>query len=381
MMSGGDTAATLRRVTIPVLMPAFAAALLLMFVRGLESFEVPRLIGAPAGVPVFTSEIYAGLTEYPPDFGRVGALAVGLLVISAIGVKLYQRLVRGAERYATVTGKAFRPRVLDLGRWRYAALAVLVVYFLLIVGLPFGVMLFASVLPFYVPSLDMLSRVTLANYQYVFEHPSAQRAVVNSFILGVASATLVMLLTAIIAWITTKTRLPGRGALDFLAFVPIAVPGLVLGVSMIFQYLSPALRVLPIYGTLWILVIAYVTRFMPYGMRTNSAAMVQIHRELEEAGEVAGGSWWTTFRRVTLPLLRPALVAGWLYVFIVSVRELSASVLLVSPQSVTLAFVMFDLFESGKSNAVAALAVMLIVSLIVVVAVVQRLTGRFGIRE
>lgn len=380
-MSGSNTVRTLRRVTLPILLPAFASASLIMFVRGLESFEVPRLIGVPGRVPVFTSEIFAQLHQYPPDFGTAGALAVGLLAISAVGVWSYQRITRRAERFATVTGKAFRPRVLDLGRWRYAAVALLTTYFVLIVGLPFSILLFASIVPFYVPTLEILSRATLENYRFVFEHSSIQLAVRNSFVLGATAATLTMGLTAIIAWITTKTRVRGRGALDFIAFVPIAIPGLVLGVSFILQYLSPAFRFLPIYGTLWILAIAYTTKYLPYGMRTNGSAMLQIHRELEEASAVSGASWWATFRRVMLPLLRPALVAGWLYIFIVSVRELSASVLLVSSESTVLAVVIFDLFESGKSNAVAALSVMLIIALVAIVVVVQRVTGRFGIKE
>ncbi len=381
LASGANPLRTLRRVTLPILTPAFASVTLIMFVRGLESFEVPALVGIPARVRVFTSDIYEALKEYPPDFGTAGALAVGLLAISAIGVWLYQRLTRRAERFTTVTGKAFRPRVLDLGGWRYVTAAAVVVYFLLIIGLPFAVLVFASVVPFYVPSLEILSRVTLDNYRDVFQTAAVQRAITNSLLLGVGAATVTMGITAVIAWITTKTKVPGRGILDFIAFVPIAIPGLVLGVAMILQYLSPAFRVLPIYGTIWILIVAYVTKYLPYGMRTNSAGLLQIHRELEEASAVAGASWWTMFRRVTLPLLRPALVAGWLYIFVVSVRELSASVLLVSNDSVVLAVVIFDQFEAGKSNAVAALSVMLILILLGVVAIVQRLTGRFGVRD
>lgn len=381
LTSGASNGMTLRRVTLPILLPAVAAAALIMFVRVLESFEVPRLVGVPANVPVFTSEIYGALRGSAPDYGLASALAMGLFAISAAGVWAYQRITRHGERFATVTGKAYRPRTLDLGRWRYVFAGVLAAYFLLIIGLPFGILLFASLVPFYIPSLEILSRATLDNYRFVFEHPSVAKGVVNSLLLGTGAATATIALTAVIAWITTKTRLPGRGLLDFLAFVPIAIPGLVLGTSLILQYLSPTFRLLPIYGTLWILVLAYVTKYLPYGMRTNSAAMLQIHRELEEASAVSGASWWTMFRRVTLPLLRPGLVAGWLYIFIVSVRELSASVLLVSGESTVLAVVIFDLFESGKSNAVAALSVMLVVALVAIVAVVQRVSSRFGVRE
>lgn len=377
--SGADTVGTLRRVTLPILLPAFAASWLIMFVRGLESFEVPALLGIPGRVPVFTSEIWFAYNDYPPDFGRAGALGVGLLAVSAIGVWVYHRLTRRAERFATITGKAFRPRVQDLGSWRWLTLALLLFYFVLIIVLPLGILLWNSLLPFFqVPNLEALKTITLKNYEFVLEFPGAQRAMRNSFLLAIGAATAVMALTAIIAWITTKTRLPGRAWLDFLAFIPIAIPGLVLGVAMIWQYISFPL---PIYGTLWVLIIAYVTKYLPYGMRTNSAAMLQIHRELEEAGAVAGASWWTMFRRITLPLLRPGFVAGWIYVLVVSVRELSSSILLVSSDSIVLSVLVFDLFESGKTTAVAALSVMLIATLVVLVTVVQRVSGRFGIKD
>ncbi len=379
MMSGASTASTLRRITLKLLMPAVASAVLIMFVRGLESFEVPALIGIPAKVPVFTSEIFLALHDFPPDFGAGGALAMGLMAISVLGVYVYHRLSGRSENFTTITGKAFRPRVLDLGPWRYATMAFLVLYFLLIVGLPFFILLWSSLLPFYQsPSLAGLSFLTLENYGFVAAYPRAQLALRNSFFLALGAATAVSLLTAVVAWITVKTKLRGRALLDLLAFLPIGVPGLVLGVSMIWLYLTFPL---PIYGTVWILIIAYTTKYLPYGIRTNSGAMMQIHRELEEAGAMSGASWWTTFRRVTLPLLRPGLVAGWIYIFVVSIRELSASVLLASSQSTVLSLLVFDLFDSGKQTAVSAVGVLMIVGLIVVVAIVNRISGQFGIRE
>lgn len=380
-MSGAGTLGTLRRITLPVLAPALASATLIMAVRSLESFEVPRILGTPAGIPVFTAEIYRALHEYPANYGLAGALSASLLAVTVAGIFAYQRLVRRAERFATVTGKGYRPRLIDLGRWRYAAAAALIAYVALIVVLPFAVLVFVSLLPYYAPDPSLLARATLDNYRVALEWPSFRTGVANSLILGVTAATAVTAFTAVLAWVVTRTRLPGRGALDLLAFVPITIPGLVLGVAMILQYLSPAFRVLPIYGTLWILVIVYLIRYMPYGMRANSGAMLQLHRELEEAGGAAGASWATVFRRITLPLLRPAIVAAWLYVFIVSVRELGASVLLTNQSTIVLSVTIFELYENGQFGSVAALSVMLIVALVVVVATVERITGRFGVRE
>ena len=376
--SGARPLRVIRRITLPILLPALASAALIMFVRGLESFEVPALLGLPAEIPVFTSEIYLALRSYPQDYGLAGTLGVGLLAISALGVWLYGRLTRRAERFATITGKGYRPRVINLGRLRYVALAYLIAYVIVVVILPFGVLLFVSILPFYVPSLDMLQRATFANYQFVFEHPVTSVAVRNSLLLGIVAATLTMALTGVIAWIVVRTRLPGRRFLDLLAFLPIGVPGLVLAVAIVFELISFPI---PIYGTLAILVIAYVTRYLPYGMRTNTAAMVQLHRELEEAAAASGARWGTTFRRIIVPLLWPSLVAGWTYIFVVSVRELSSSVLLVSNENTVLSFLILDLQQSGKSNAVAALSVMLVLALVVIVALMQRLTARVGVKE
>jgi iron(III) transport system permease protein len=365
---------TFRRITLPLLLPSVASVLLILFVRALEGFEVPAIIGVPGRIFVYASRIYLSLKLYPPNFGLAAAYGLVLLAISVVGLLLHRRATRRIERYATVTGKAYRPRRLDLGRFRYVALGGLGLYALLAIGLPFLVLLYASFVRVYsVPSLESLSELTLSNYAFILNDDLTRTAVFNSLLLGVGAATVVVALTAVIAWVTIRTRLPGRGVLDFLAFVPITIPGIVLGISLIWVYFTIPVR---IYGTLWILLVAYVTRYLPYGIRGASAALVQVHRELEEAAAAAGARWWPTFRRVLLPLLRPALVGTWIYIFIVSLRELGSSILLYSSESVVLAVRIFDLRDSGNYTTIAALSMFMIVLLVTLVAVLQRLGGR-----
>ena len=376
--SRADAWKTFRRVTLPLLLPSVASVLLILFVRALEGFEVPAIIGVPGRIFVYTSRIYLSLKLYPPSFGLAAAYGLVLLAISIVGLVLHRRATRRVERYATVTGKAYRPRRVDLGRMRYVALGALGLYAFLAVLLPFLVLLYASFIRVYsVPSLDSLRELTMSNYAFILQDDLTRAAVQNSVVLGAAAATIVVVVTALIAWITVRTRLPGRGLLDFLAFVPITIPGIVLGISLIWVYFTIPLR---IYGTLWILLVAYVTRYLPYGIRGTTAALVQIHRELEEAAAAAGARWWPTFRHILVPLLRPALVGVWIYVFIISLRELGAGVLLYSSQSVVLAVRIFDLRDSGNYTSIAALSVFLIVMLVILVAVLQRVGGR-TIRE
>jgi iron(III) transport system permease protein len=378
MMSGANTWQTVRRVTLRLLMPTSASVLLILFVRTLESFETPALIGIPARIYVYTSEIYLAFSEYPPDYGRGAALAVGLLILSAAGVWFYTRSTREGKRFQTVTGKAFRPRQFDLGPWRWVGFGFLVIYFLGVVLLPFLVMLWASFLPFFAtPSWDALQKLSFENYQYLFGFRPFWDAMWNSIILAVMSASMGMVLTSVIAWIVYKSRLPGSWMLDFLAFVPITVPGIVLGMALILLYVAFPV---PIYGTIWVLLIAYVTRYIPYGMRSASGSILQIHSELEEAAGASGASWWQTFWRVTLPLLRPGFVAGWIYIFIVSFREFSTSVLLATGESRVLSILLFTMFEQGQVTVVAAIGILMILTLLAIVAVFYKLSGRVGIQ-
>jgi len=378
MMSGARTWQTFKRITLRLLMPTAGSVLLILFVRTLESFETPALIGIPARIYVYTSEIFLAFNEYPPDYGRGGALAVGLLLLSAIGVWLYTRATKEGKKFQTVTGKAFRPRQFDLGPWRWLGLGFLTTYFLFVVLLPFLVLFWASFLPFFAaPSLDALSKLSLDNYRYLSGFRPFWEAMKNSILLATLTATVAMILTSLVAWIVYKSRLRGAWLLDFLAFVPITIPGIVMGMSLILLYVAFPL---PIYGTIWLLLIAYVTRFIPYGMRSASGSILQIHSELEEAAAASGASWWETFRRVTLPLLRPGFAAGWIYICIVSFREFSTSVLLATGESRVLSILLFTMFEQGQVTVVAAIGVLMIATLLAIVALFYKVSGRVGIQ-
>jgi iron(III) transport system permease protein len=379
LASGSSTFQTFCHVTLPLMRPAMFSLLLINFVRGIEAFEVPALIGVPAKISVFTTKIFLAIHQFPSDFGLAGAYAVTLLAISTVGVLLYGKLTRKEERYATVTGKGYRPRVIDLGSWKYLTLGISFLIFSLAVILPVFVLLWSSFIPYYgVPSRELMAKMTFANYQYIINYPLALTAFKNSFYLSVGSATLVMLLTSVISWITVKTRLPGRALLDNMTFIPIAMPGIVLGVSLIWVYLTLPI---PIYGTIWVLLLAYLTKFMPYGIRAASASMIQINKELEEASLTAGGTWFQTFRKVVLPLLMPGFTAGWIYISIIALRELSTSILLYSYNSTVLSIMAFDLWEGGQYTYVCALGVLMVLLLITMAFTARKLGAKVGIAE
>ena len=379
LSAGSSTFTTFTRITLPLMRPAMVSALLIMFIRGIEAFEVPALIGVPARISVFTTKIFLAIHQFPSDFGLAGSYAVTLLVISTAGVLIYGKITRREERYATVTGKGYRPRVIDLGPWKYVTCASAFFIFFLAVLLPVFVLLWSSFIPYYgVPSRELMAKMTLANYKYILNYPLALTAFKNSFYLSVGSATLVMLLTSVIAWITVKSKLPGRAFLDNMTFIPIAMPGIVLGVSLIWVYLTLPI---PIYGTIWVLLLAYITKFMPYGIRAASASMIQINKELEEASLASGGTWFQTFRKVLLPLLMPGFVAGWIYISIIALRELSTSILLYSYNSTVLSIMAFDLWEGGQYTYVCALGVLMVLLLVVMAFVARKLGAKIGIAE
>ena len=378
-MSGANVFQVLWHITLKLVWPATFATLLILFVNAIESFETPALLGLPVGIQVFTSAIYKAVHQYPSQNGLASAYAVMLLMVTTSGIYFISRLSSSGSKYSTMTGKGFRPRTIDLGRWRWLAAAVFVVYFLLIVVLPFMVLLWTSLQKFYaVPSWQAVQNLTLDPYRFILNYPNVQRSVWNSLMLSFGTATLVMLITSVICWIVVKTKLPGRWLLDNLASLPMVFPGLVLGLALMIFYLNVDIGV---YGTLWILLIAYITRFMPYGLRFNTTSMLQIHKELEESAATSGASWFTTFRRIILPLLKPGMLAGWIYIMIVSIRELSSSILLYSPGSEVISVIIWELWENGQFVELSALGVLFILMLFVLVMVAQYIGKKFGIKE
>jgi len=379
LMSGASILQVARRVTLRLAFPALAASFLILFVRAIESFENPTLLGLPVGIQVFTSSIYEALHAYPSDVGLASTYAMTLLVITSGGIYWQSRFARSGSRYATVSGKGYRPRRMDLGNWRYAAGGFLLLYAALVIGLPFLVLVWSSLQRFYaVPSLAALKTVSFDNYRAVMDAPGMGNAVWNSILLALATATAVMMLSAIIGWLVLRTRIPGRWLLDNIASLPMVMPGLVIGLAIMVNYLALGGG---LYGTIWILLIAYMTRFLPYGMRFNTASLLQLHKELEESAQLSGASWLTTFRRIVLPLLKPGLIAGWIYIVIVSIRELSSSVLLYSPDSEVVSVVLWEMWQNGQYVQLSALGVMLIAALFVFVLAAQAFGRRFGLNE
>jgi iron(III) transport system permease protein len=354
-VSGAGVWATIRRITMRLSLPAITALSMLVFIRAIEAFEVPALVGLPGRISVLTTDIYTNMmARAPPDLGGSSALSVLMLLLVLGLLYVYARLSRHAERFATITGKGFRPRPFDLGRLRYAAAAILAVDFVLLLLVPMAMLAWISLLPFFAPvSAASFKLLSLNNYRTVLASDHVE-LMINTMLVAVATATFAVALTFFAAWLAVR-RAPGGWLVERLATIPLVFPGLVLGVAVMQVFLHLPI---PLYGTIGILIWAFVINYLPYGMRYSSSGMLQIHRELEEAAAVCGASALTRLRRIVAPLLAPALVAGWLFIFLMATRVLSLAILLAGPRSQTMAVAMFDLWGNGQGTELAALGLM-----------------------
>lgn len=351
-MCGASLPSTLRHVTFAMAQPALLALALLVFIKASEAFEVPALVGLPGRTHVLTSTIYDRLIlNVPPSIGSAAAFSVLLLIVMAILLQFYGRLSAQAHRFRTVTGKGYRPRVIRLGRWRYPITILIALIPFVVVLIPLATIIWAALLPFYQPfSLAGLSRLQLTNFIQTLSASSDRNAMVNTLILGAVTATIVTALCAVAGWCVAR-RVPGGRMIDAVAAIPLVFPGIVLGLAWLQLLVHSAV----LYGTLLSLILVSTVAYIPYGLRYAQLGVIQIHPELEEAAGIAGAGFTGTFVRVVLPLLAPALISCWLFVFLLAVRAMSLVLLLAGPHSQVVAVSLFDLWNNGMIGELAAL--------------------------
>jgi iron(III) transport system permease protein len=354
-------------VTLPLVAPAILSGALIAFVNAIALFGSQAIIGLPGRVFTMPTRIYA-LFDYPPQYGLASAMSLIFVAITAAALYLQRRYL-ARRSYVTLAGKGSRPQRIDLGRARWSVFAFCAAVFAVSVLAPYLTLLAVSLSKSW--GLQFWDNLTLKHYRFVlFEYDVTRRAIWNSLVLASAAATCAVLLGSLVGWIDLRTTLRARKALDYTSLIPLGLPGIVVAVALIQFWLRVPL---PIYGTLVIILLAYTGRYVPLGVRAANAAFRQIDPSLEETARVTGAGWLRTFRSVTLPLARPGLFAGWLLVFIPALQELSASILLFSSESITLAVAVYNLYETGALEPVAALSIVTMVIITVAVAVATRL--------
>jgi iron(III) transport system permease protein len=356
-MSGASGWTTFRRVTLGLMLPVTTSAFILSFIRGVESFESALIFGSPAGIEVITTEIYHLIHHVStPDYPQATALALGIMVLM-FGLVAWQWRLLGGRSFATVTGKGYTPRVTRLGRWRWATFAFCLLFFAVTVVLPVGQLVIGSFFKFV--GFYRLDTLTLEHYRAVWQNRLVWRALGNTLLLGVLGATATMLLGGVVAYVLVRTRFGVRRALEVLAWLPWMMPGMILGVGLLWAYaFMPG--PLSLYGTLWALLVAYVALGTPLAVRTMSGAFAQLAHDLEECSRVHGAAWWTTFRRILLALAWPSFAVGWILVFFLVLRELSASILLYSVGNEVLSVVVMKLWTEGKAEQVSVIALVML---------------------
>jgi iron(III) transport system permease protein len=382
--SGAGTWTLIRRVMVPLLWPPILSAAIFLLIVSLVVFDVPGTLGTPARVFVLSSQIYYLIASAPggiPLYGQVSALAMlFLLILLALGFA-YHRLTRQAQRYRTITGKGFRPRLFPLGNGRPWALAAVIVYFLLSVVAPLLILLWMSLMPYQTGvSWTALNLLTLENHIDFFKNARVLAAARNSLVIGIVAATIVALLSLLVSWLTVRLRVPGRQALDVLAFIPIAIPGVMIGVALIYVYITFG-AILPIYGTIWIITIAYVTQYLPFGTRATGGVMLQLHPELEEAGSTSGAGKLRILRRITFPLIWPAFGAVWIWVLAHALRELSSALLLQGRNNPVIPTLLWDYWSGGEPNRTAAGGLWLTVALVLFLIAWRIVSQRAGLER
>jgi iron(III) transport system permease protein len=364
--SGAKFRTILRRVTLPLLTPALLSALVYQFVTALESFDIPLIIGVRGGLRVLSTEIY--LESRPPDglpdYGMAAAYSMLLMIVVLVPLLIYNRVIARSERFATISGRGFQPRRIRLGVLKIPALILAWAYILLSLVLPVLILIWTSLQPFFAPpTVEALSRVSVKAYEYVLGDPRLHSAILNTAILGFGTAFGAMTVALLVSWVIVRTRSRFRPLLDLLAFMPHVMPGVLLALSVLLIYL---ILPLPIYGTIWIVVIALTTQYISVTTRLMSASITQVNAELEEAAAASGATWWHTMRRVVLPLVAPAFLNGMLLVLLLAIKNLTFPAILGSQKTAVVSTYIWRLWEYDINipGTAAASTLMVIVTVI-----------------
>ena len=364
-------------ITLPMVAPAILSGFILSVLQALALFGSPAILALPAGFHTITTQIWA-LFHYPPKVEMAAAFSVPLLLATALLLLVQKRLL-GRRGYASVGGKGAQRRAIPLGAWRYPALLGCLAVLGCAVFLPYGILAKAAFSRAWAQPLTW-ENFTLANWSFTFLSSSTQGAIVNTLELGVLTACIGAGLAALLAYVTNRRLIVGHQLLAFLALAPIVIPGTVLAVALFIAYTRPPFL---LYGSLWILFIAYLTKEMPVGYSQSDATFRGIHPELEEAGRILGAGRLRVLREITAPLAKSGIIATWCFIFIGVIRELSASIILFTPNTKVMSVVIFDLKEEGQFGAIAVLGIFMLVMTFGIVLLMQRVLGRdfMGVRE
>jgi iron(III) transport system permease protein len=380
--SGAGSLAVFRYISLPVLGPALISAVIFFLVRAMELFEIPAMLGFPRGIYVLSSAIYYAIHPVTgsvlPDYGSASTYSVVLLLVAGVFIYFYGHYVRHAERFATVTGRGYRPRLIVLGKWKFVPVLLMLTYFFLAIALPLLVLLWTSLAPrFSSISLQTLSLLNFNFYRHMLNYPYLMTTVKNTLIVSAASAGGGMLLVTVISWLSVRGGIRGSSIPDRLSFLIIAVPSVVLGLSLIFVYAS-----LPFsfYGTIWIIVLGFITLNIPFGTRQMSAALLQVHRELEEASATSGAGLLPTIFHIVLPLLWPSFARGFLGLFVRCLSTTTLALMLFTVDNQIIGVTLWFLWvEDARMGLASAIAVpLMIVSMLLTLLVASQTMIRGG---
>ena len=368
-IAGVNPARTLFTITFPLIAPAIISGMLLSFIVMLGIYGIPAVLGAPGDIPVLTTYIFKLTNWSPPLYSTAAAVAIILMAVTGALVLLQQRVLAGRS-FTTVAGKAFRPRVIELGAWRWFTLSLALLYLFTVVVLPTLALIVAAFRRFlFIPdaaSLFDMRHYSLVHFDAVFDNPLTMRSIWNTMEVGLMTAVVGGVIAFAIGYTVHRSSAPARRAIDLVATLPVAIPGLVIGVAYLWAWIG-----LPggLYGTIWILILAFIARFMPDTMKSLSTSFLQIHRELEEAAWICGKGRVGTIRTIVLPLARPGTVAAMTLLFILAIRELGSSLFLYTSDTMVMAVLLLDYYEGGNTGKAAAFSLVQTILLAVVIGV------------